>query len=136
MNLNFLALFLLVLSCNSMDDCSKVRNGSFYYYSKANDAKVFIERRDTIQIETNSKLDKVLKSKIVWKDNCSFDLFVNSLCETKLETLDSILAVNPARVEILSITANYYICKSKIDIDAYKFHVETIDTMYFEKRTQ
>jgi|GEM_PF-2128807 len=128
------AIFIILFPYStSIKDCSKVKTGSFFYYSKATGSKVLIERRDSIQIETNVNLNKVLRSKVVWKDNCSFDLFVNSLSEAKLDSLDSILAKNPARVQILSIEQKFYVSKSKIDIDAYNFHLEVTDTMYFAK---
>lgn len=89
-----------------------------------------IERLDTIQTETRAN-GAIFKSKILWKNDCSFDLYVNSLQEPKLTGNDSILASIPITVEIKYIGLRYYICESVMKRPGVSFELR--DTIYFIK---
>jgi len=130
-----LVLIILVsfISFNSSHfiDCSKVKNGKFYYFAKLDGRKVFIERIDSLQIETDAKTNKVLRSKIIWQNECKFQLFVNALSGFKLSKEDSIKASKPTLIEITGVYSDFYTCIVKFS--TLKRDYELKDTMYFQK---
>lgn len=122
---------LASFACRQPIDCSKVRNGKYYYYSKADRTKVFIERLDSLQTEMDSERTQVIKSKIIWQNDCKFKLFVNALSDTKLSKQDSIYSTMPGTIEILDIRPDYYICSVEFSTMTRQFIYK--DTMYFQK---
>ena len=118
-------------SCSHPLDCSKVKNGKFFYYSKIDRRKVFIDRIDSLQLETDSKKNEVIRSKIVWLNDCKFQMFINAFSETKLSIEDSLYALKPATIDIVDITSDFYICIAKFSTS--KQYLEFRDTMYFQK---
>jgi len=91
--------------------------------------KVDLNRFDRIQIEKNMETGDILNSKIVWKNDCSFEMFINSLSKNKLEKIDSLIATIPLLVEIKFIGNEFYISDSKIEI--LNKTIESRDTIYF-----
>ena len=115
----FTILILSGFSFKNSTDCSKIKTGRFYYYNKAlSGSKVNIERFDTAQIETNSISGSVLRSRIVWKSSCSYDLFVNSLSQTKLNPNDSLLSITPVTIDITYVSDDFYIYNDKMIISS------------------
>ena len=96
-NIVIIAFLFPILSFNltTPPECTKVKNGTFYYYSKISRDKVDIERFDSIQLETNTKNGQVLKNKIIWKRDCNYDMYINALSNSKLEKTDSLIATTP-----------------------------------------
>ena len=117
--------------CDHSLDCSKVKNGKFYYHAKMDGRKVFIERIDSLQIETDTKNNMVLKSKVIWQSGCKFQIFVNALSDSKLSQEDSIRASKPALVEITEVYSDYYTCLVKFSTSKRDYELK--DTMYFQK---
>ena len=83
-----------------------------------------------MQTETRAN-GVVFKSKVLWKNDCTFDLYVNSLHEPRLTGDDSILASIPITVRIKYIGPQYYICESIMKRPGVSF--ELLDTMYLMK---
>jgi hypothetical protein len=114
-------------------DCSRVKEGSFYYYSKLSRDKVDIERFQNLQLETNTKTGHVLKSKIVWKTDCSYSMYINALSGSKLSKIDSLISTIPASVDIIELVNKHYIAKTKLTIMSKV--IESTDTIYFKRKT-
>lgn len=131
-NIAIIVFLFPILSFNLTTplECSKVKNGTFYYYSKISRDKVEIERFDSVQLETNTKNGHVLKNKIIWKGDCNYDMYINALSNSKLEQMDSLIATTPASVEIVSVGSAYYVCQWKIKISTKE--IEGTDTIYFK----
>jgi hypothetical protein len=113
-------------------DCTSVKNGRFYYYAKSSRAKVLVERNcDTIQTEIDTKHGDTLISKIVWKTDCSYDLYLNTPSKLPLSKSDSLLALKPTTITITGISKDFYLCT--VDFDTHLRHHHLIDTIYFQK---
>ena len=123
---------IFILSCFSFknpNDCSKIKTGRFYYYRKALlRSKVNIERTDTTQIETNPISGLVLRSRIAWKSSCSYDMFVNSLSQTRLNASDSLLSVTPVTIDIVYLSDDFYIYNAKMIISNKLYELK--DTIF------
>ena len=122
---------LVSFNCSQSMDCSKVKNGKFFYYSKIDRRKISIERVDSLQIESDLKNNMILRSKIIWQTDCKFQMFVNAFSEPKLTKEDSLTATKAATIEIVGVTAQFYICILKFS--SSKKDYELRDTMYFQK---
>jgi hypothetical protein len=127
----FIIFILASFACSQPVDCSKVRNGKYYYFSKIDRRKVYIVRIDSLQIEIDPKGNQTLRSKIIWQNNCKFQLFVNALSETKLSKQDSIYATMPGTIEILDINSDFYICSVEFATLTKQYKYK--DTMYIQK---
>jgi hypothetical protein len=133
-------LFLIVVICGLMifscagkglSMCDKLKKGKFYYFSKRNREKVFVERRDSIQIEAGEDGSDPIKGKLAWKNDCSYDIYFNPPDKVVLTVEDSIIAATPGHVEIISVNDNYYVCVAKMTI--FDRQIKIRDTIYFGK---
>jgi len=122
---------LILFSCIHRMDCSKVKNGKFYYYAKVDGRKIQIERKDSLQIEIDPNSNQILKSKIIWQDDCKFQMFVNAFSDTKLTKEDSLRASTAVPIEIVDIAPTYYVCIAKFSTS--KKNYELRDTIYIQK---
>ena len=122
------SLITLSFTFQRKKNCSKVKQGSFYYYSKDSRDKVDIERSDSMQLETVKKTGQILKNKIVWNSDCVYTMYINALSNSKLNKMDSLLASIPISVDIFEVNDQYYVCRSKFTIMGKER--ETVDTIY------
>ena len=112
-------------------DCKQVRNGSFYYFAKKTRERVNVYRQDSLHIETDAQNNEVpLKSKIVWKNDCENEMYINAYSDRILTGDDSIIATTPANVKIIHIDKSYYVCIATLNIFGKSFVVR--DTLYFK----
>ena len=96
-------------------DCSQYKVGKFYVYNKISKQKVNIERRDSLQIETNAETGDIIIMKVSWRSECEYELLFNyatpkevsksKRTQTVVETSVDI----PLRVKILSGNDEYYV---------------------------
>jgi hypothetical protein len=127
-----LSLQGISLSCNDTSDCKKIKDGKFYYYTKKTRERIDVERFDSLQLETDAKTaNSPLKSKIVWKDDCSYDMYINAFTETRFTGDDSIFAATPSQVSIIYIGDTFYVCIAKMDV--FDKHMEFRDTLFFSR---
>ena len=128
----FAAVFILTsFYCIASIDCSKIRNGKFYYYTKKGHRLVNVERKDSLQTETDVQSGDLFKDKVVWTTDCHFQLFVGAFNEVKHTLIDTLLASTPLEVDILTITKDFYVCKGTVEILNKKIQLR--DTLYFNK---
>lgn len=129
LTIGIIVAVIVSMACDNLSDCDKVRNGNFYYYSKSTREKIIINRKDSLQIEFGQDTRDQITSKIVWKGDCKFDLFINALSDTKLIGDDSIIANTPAHVEIIAITDSFYVCN--VEFNVFDTSFRRRDTMHF-----
>ena len=123
-------LTLCLFSFRNPNSCDQIRNGKFYYFEKKSREKIIVQRFDSLQLEKSLKKDDTpLKSKIVWKGDCQYDMFINALSESPLTGDDSIIAATPARIKIIHIDTSFYVCTANLSVFGRTFEVR--DTMYF-----
>jgi hypothetical protein len=119
-------------SCRDVPNCEKIKNGKFHYFTKRTRERIDIERFDSLQLETDAKTEgSPLKSKIVWKGECKYDMFINAFTEFKLTGDDSIFATTPSHVSIIYIGDTFYVCIAKLDV--FNRDIELRDTVYFNR---
>ncbi len=126
------SLLALSFGHKNFTNCEKVKNGKFYYYTKKTREKINIERLDSLQMEANADGGRVLfKSRIIWKGDCNYDMYINALSTTKLNSPDSLIAATPSHVEIIYVGSAFYICIVKMNV--FDTNVQLRDTIYFKK---
>lgn len=137
MRMYFLYSFICVVSFLMMSfvfipskDCSKIRNGQFYYYEQKTRSKIEVERRDSLQLEKNTVNGKTLRCKIIWKADCEYDMYINAFSDTKLSGADSVIAATPTSVRIVTVDNEKYICTWKLQFAGRNF--EGRDTIYLK----
>jgi hypothetical protein len=95
-------------------NCDRYKIGKFYIYNKANKQRINIERRDSLQIETNENGDITIL-KVNWTGPCQYELFFNYMTPKEVSkdtTVQRIFDINgdtPFQIKILSGTDSYYI---------------------------
>ncbi len=94
-------------------NCEVYRKGKFYIYNKLNKQRINIERKDSLQIETNELTGDITISKVKWTGPCDYELFFNYMTPKEVSkdtTAQRIFDVNdtPLQIKILSGTDNYY----------------------------
>lgn len=118
--LKYLLLFFTVTTVLSfaritkVQTCDKYKTGKFYIYNRANKQRVNIERKDSLQIETNENGDITIL-KVNWTGPCQYELFFNYMTPKEVSkdtTVQRIFDSNgetPFQIKILSGTDSYYI---------------------------
>ena len=102
--LSISVFFIISWSCTGKKDCSKLRDGEFYYKGDSSFAGSIIKRNDSVQIVIDKKTGKRLEEKITWVDSCTYVLC--PLPGTEYDSSSSDLF--PITVTVLGITKKYY----------------------------
>lgn len=89
-----------------------------------------MERDANLQTETTVN-GSIIRSKIIWKADCTYEMYVNSESKTKLSAFDSMIARMPAQVEITGIGHGYYTYKATVKQPGV--FIELNDTIYCSK---
>ena len=96
-------------------NCDMYRTGKFYIYNKANKQRINIERRDSLQIETNATTDDITVMKVKWTGPCEYELLFNYMTPkevSKDKNVQRIFDANvdaPLQIKILGGTDSYYV---------------------------
>ena len=100
-------------------NCDRYRTGNFYIYNRFNKQKINIERKDSLQIETNENGD-ITVLKVNWTGACEYELLFNymtpkevSKTTAKQQVFEAEGAVIPFHIKILSGTDDYYIFEAR-----------------------
>lgn len=117
-----IGLFLIILSFHNKNemDCDKYKFGKYYIYNKLNGQKINIERRDSLQIETNSETGDITVLKVSWTNECEYELLFNYMTPkdvSKSKNVQRIIETSsnvPLRIKILSGNNSFYV------FEAYK----------------
>ena len=110
-------LFVIATSIftNSSYDCTGYKFGKFYIYNKASKQRIDIERKDSLQIETNTETGDITVMKVSWATDCEYELLFNYVTPKEVsnskqsQPVIAISANIPMRIKILSGTENYYV---------------------------
>jgi len=121
-----------LLGQQKVSDCSKVKNGTFYFYPTHTHINFIIVRSDSIQREFSENLGDTSYWKIKWQDDCLFSMkFIRK--GGKMSKSDSIFFnSHTALSRIISVTKDYYTCMGGLDeIPATN---TAVDTLWFKPR--
>ena len=114
---------------NNKVDCKEIKNGKFYYYTKKSRERINVLRKDSLQLEIGTKDTTTIKSRIIWKSDCDYDMYLNALSGTKLTEFDSLIALTPAHVRIIYIGRVFYVCTVIFNLPDKEIKLR--DTIYF-----
>ena len=95
-------------------NCDMYRTGKFYIYNKANKQRINIERRDSLQIETNENCD-ITVLKVKWTSPCDYELLFNYMTPKEVSKDTSVQRIFdsngdiPLQIKILGGTDSYYV---------------------------
>ena len=95
-------------------NCEVYRTGKFYILNKVNKQRINIERKDSLQIETNENGD-ITVLKVNWIGQCEYQLFFNYMTPkdiAKSKNVQRVIETSvdlPLQIKILSGTDNYYV---------------------------
>ena len=110
-----IAIFLSCFGKTNMQDCEMYKLGKFYIYNKISRQRIDIERKDTLQIETNTETGDIAVLKVSWTSACEYELLFNYVTpkevskSKKSQTVIETSANIPLRIKILSGNDNYYV---------------------------
>ena len=110
-------LFIVGLSFLSKPpvDCSQYKLGKFYIYNKISKQRINIERKDSLQIETNAETGDITIMKVNWVGDCEYELLFNYMTPKEVskskrsQTVVETSANIPLLIKILSGTDIYYV---------------------------
>jgi hypothetical protein len=108
-------------------ECKNFKNGQFILRAELNHTDYLLDRNDTIQIETNLKDKKVTKWKVVWTNQCTYELWY--LAIPPLSKQDSFFIIHPFVNKILVATKDYYVFESTLEANRYR----VVDTIFVMK---
>lgn len=95
-------------------NCEVYRTGKFYIFNKVSRQKINIERKDSLQIETNEDGD-ITVLKVNWIGQCEYQLFFNYMTPkdiAKSKNVQRVIETSvdlPLQIKILGGTDNYYV---------------------------
>lgn len=105
---------LMTFGKESIQDCDKYKTGKFYIHNKVNKQRINIERKDSLQIETDENGD-ITVLKVSWTGPCQYELYFNYVTPKEVSKnknaqriFDSNAGV-PLQIKILSGTDSYYV---------------------------
>lgn len=115
----FSSLFLLSIGSSFIDrpynDCGQYKFGKFYIYNKVSRQRINIERKDSLQVETNAETGDITVMKVNWVGDCEYELLFNYMTPKEVskakrsQTVVETSANIPLQIKILSGTDNYYV---------------------------
>lgn len=121
---------IFVVSCKNPPECLRFKNGKFFTFSPVTKKKIVIERNDTLQIETDVVTKETMKSKIVWKSPCEYDIIAISNNKSYQDRIDTFFSITPITVTIIGNGKDFYVFKARLD-SANKY-IEYSDTIRLE----
>jgi hypothetical protein len=121
---------VIFLGCSSAGvkniECENFKNGKFILRAELNNTDYLLERKDSIQVETNLKDGKITKWKVVWTNQCTYELWY--LAIAPLNKQDSFFTTHPFVNKILKTTKDFYVFESRMEANNYRM-VDTIFVM-------
>jgi len=114
-SVGIVAIVFTSFSKTVKQNCDIYKTGKFYIYNKTNKQRINIERRDSLQVETNELTGDITVSKVNWTGPCDYELFFNYMTPkevSKDKNVQRIFDANgdlPLQIKILSGTDSYYV---------------------------
>lgn len=100
----FFFSFILLLGCNSNNNCHNFKTGTFTYREELNN-DIVIQRTENQQIETSEKLNFTEVYNIYWTSDCSYFLVLQSTNQPE-ESIQPL--IDTMYVNITQTTDNNY----------------------------
>ena len=100
---------------NHEQDCAKYKTGKFYIFNKVSKQRINIERKDSLQIETNAESGDITVMKVKWISACEYELLFNYMTPkdvSKSKSFQRVIETSadiPLRVKILSGNEDFYV---------------------------
>ncbi|HKC34888.1 MAG TPA: hypothetical protein VKB95_02465 [Chitinophagaceae bacterium] len=113
--ISIVVIALTSFSKTDESNCDMYKTGRFYIYNKVNKQRINIERRDSLQIETNEQTGDITVLKVNWTGPCDYELLFNYVTPkevSKDKNVQRIFDSNgdiPLQIKILSGTDSYYV---------------------------
>lgn len=76
--------------------------------------KIIVERKDSLQIETNTVTGYKIKSKIVWQNPYEYDIIELRDNKSVQDQIDSVFNDTPIHVTIIASKKDYYIFSATV----------------------
>ena len=108
------------ISFKEIETCEKYKTGKFYIYNKMNKQRINIERKDSLQIETDENGD-ITVLKVKWINPCEYELLFNYMTPKEVSKRGDVpkiiesMANEPLQIKIVSGTDDYYLFETKKD---------------------
>ena len=113
-------------------DCSKVKNGEFFFYPEGGKFEFKLVRKDSLQLEIDLNSMDTSFWKIQWVDNCtSTSEFISSTKQME-QGLLYFLSNHKAYQQIEEIRSDYYIIKMTLDSIVSSDYMR--DTVWFKPK--
>jgi hypothetical protein len=115
-------------------DCSRVKDGHFYNYSKG--AKVWTEvfRNGTIHKEINLTTNDTSIYRIKWLKPCSFTMELIKRTKPFEKGEKSVIESLKITIQILEVTQNYFTYKAELKSSLYQKQLSFSDTAWYKMR--
>jgi hypothetical protein len=134
----FTALLSLVsarsLAQAKSNDCSKIRKGHFYFFSKKVNGWSEIFRKDSLHTEIELNTKDTLIYRVNWLKPCVFTMQLIKSTQTFEPGEESFTKSFVHKNEILLVTKKYYTFKSVVSSAEYKKDFTFTDTVWFKRR--
>ena len=111
-------ILLLFTSCSSTqrpDNCGNFKQGKFRLTSRIDNSYTIIERRDSIQTETNLKTGHIVIAIVNWTNPCEYELQYQIQTKNSDDTIISFLQSKPLKTKIIKATKGYCIFEAQVD---------------------
>jgi hypothetical protein len=93
--------------------CTQFKTGDFVQYDHEISTTYQINRSDSLQTEYNSSTRTMQISKIVWKNECEYDLY-KIVSDGLHPKADSARGTKPLHIIMTDVKDDYYIFKAKV----------------------
>jgi hypothetical protein len=131
----FIALVCLLFSCGQpagVNDCNKVKYGTFYFYPpKTNDEYVIIRDKD-LQREIDFKTKDTSFWQVKWKNDCEFSFRFIRKTRPISDDDKAFYNAHVVVVQIAKISKQYYVYNAWLDSVESKNPLS--DTIWFKPR--
>jgi hypothetical protein len=113
-------------------DCSRVKNGNFYFYPVNTQKGFRVDRKGAVQSEINLETRDTSFWKVNWENDCAFDLKFIRKSQAISDDEKSFYSAHVTVFKILSVTKDYYVFKAGLDSITDKSVLT--DTLWRESR--
>jgi uncharacterized protein YcfL len=119
-----LLLILYAVGCSTTIDCSKYKTEKFVFRPIASKDTIYIERHDSSQIEIDAKTGKFVKSRVVWKTPCQYDLYGVNASDSDKNSPFIYFKTHPLHITIIGEGIGfYYISENYIAPNGKEFNL-------------
>ena len=122
--ITFLFILFYNLSCNSTSrsiDCVKFKEGKFIHTLELDSTVYLIDRKDSIQIETNTRTGNVVTSRIKWLNPCEYEVLYQSQSAKAYDPSLEFMRNRPMKTKIITTGKDYYVFEARIDSFNFKY---------------